>query len=55
MFAQALVEKGMLDSLSTGFADAFSAVQTSIGDHPWLWASVAVLILILLLRTGRRL
>jgi MYXO-CTERM domain-containing protein len=53
MFAQALLEKGMLDSLATGFSNAFAGVQTSVDDHPWLWAALAVLLLFLLLRVRR--
>jgi hypothetical protein len=52
--AQALVEKGMLDSLMTGFSDAMQGVEGSIQDHPWFWGGAAVLVLAILLRTGRK-
>jgi hypothetical protein len=53
MFAQNLIETGMLDSLSAAFTSAAAGVEQSVVDHPWLWIAAITVGLVLLIRPKR--
>jgi hypothetical protein len=52
LFAQALVERGMLDGLILQVGNFAGSVTTTFQERPWLWA-VVVLGVVLLLRKGK--
>jgi hypothetical protein len=54
MWAQALVEKGMLDSMAAGFAQLRYKVSASISDGSILWWLAGAVLLFLVFRSRRR-
>jgi hypothetical protein len=50
MFAQALIETGLLDSLSDAFSTVVSTVESSFETHPWLWIAGLTIFLLLMMR-----
>ena len=50
VIAQALLEKGLLDSLATGIGTAVDYAQTSFAEHPWVWIFAGVAVLVILLK-----
>ena len=55
MFAQAIVERGMLDGITNGLARATYAIEARIGhgNAKWLLAVLVVTFLFLMLRPRR--
>ena len=55
MFAQALVERGMLDDIADGLVRAKDALEARIGygNGKWLIAAVVIAFLFLMLRPRR--
>lgn len=53
LFAQDLVETGLLDSVATSLAHGIAAVQRSFEDHPLIWIGAIVFCLILVLMPRR--
>ena len=52
MFAQALIERGALDTLIAGVVVSFNQVSLMFDDRPWLWV-VLIVGLLLLARRGK--
>jgi hypothetical protein len=50
MFAQALIETGLLDSAMTTVTHAATAVEDSFADHPWIWIAALTIFLMLMMR-----
>ena len=50
MFAQAMVEKGLLDSASMSLSNLFTNVDGIVRDKPYLIIVVTVVIVFLLIR-----
>ena len=53
MLAQALIERGLLDSAITGLGALLLRGSFIIQEHPWVWVVVA-LVLAMLIRGGSR-
>jgi hypothetical protein len=55
MFAQAIVERGMLDGIASGLARATYAIEARIGhgNAKWLVAALVIGFLFLMLRPRR--
>ena len=54
MWAQALIEKGMLDSMAAGFTQLRYKVSASISDGSILWWLAGAVVLFLVFRSRRR-
>jgi hypothetical protein len=52
--AQALLEKSMIDTISTAFLNSAAWVLQSIDERPWVWTGVLAFGLFLLFRRGRQ-
>jgi hypothetical protein len=55
MFAQAIVERGMLDGIASEFARAMYAIEARIGqgNAKWLVAALVITFLFVMLRPRR--
>jgi len=53
MWAQALVEKGALDSIAAGFGVLRDGVMTVVGDRRFLWVVAAIVVVLLVRRRTR--
>ena len=53
MLAQALLEKGMLDSLALQASQLTESIVLGLQQRPFLWGFVGVAIVLLLLRRTR--
>jgi hypothetical protein len=45
MWAQALIEKGMLDSVAAGASALKYQVALQFREHPWLWIALAIFLI----------
>jgi hypothetical protein len=54
MLAQALLEKGILDTLASQASVLMSDLSYEVQQRPWLWIIVGVVTFLLLVRHGRR-
>ena len=54
MLAQAMLEKGMLDTLASQASLLMYNVSYEVQQRPWLWIVVGVVTFLLLVRHGRR-
>jgi hypothetical protein len=53
VWAQALIERGMIDGFISGFGGLLTHVTVVVRDHPWMWI-VAGLGIAFLIRGGFR-
>ena len=53
MLAQAMVERGLLDSIAAGLSDARYRVELYVGEGNAIWVVIGVVVLLVLTRVKR--